>query len=196
MDIYHQCAANKPSVTLLEGPPGSGKSVVIANLVEQLRCGPDTSFKNLKILICTQSNGAADNIAAKLIQKQGMDGLKQLRYGIDEKIGAEARPVSLKQYLAAQFDKHIDKLPLVKSLFDRKKLLVGEIERLSNSKQSKNNWQHDQMCNLENMLAELTSQINVHEKSLWAKVDKSTPYLIQSSTVITSTLGFVHNLKK
>jgi Cdc6-like AAA superfamily ATPase len=68
----------------LEGPTGSGKSVVIANLNEQVRKGPNTKQRNLKILICAQSNGATDNITVKLMNKTEDLKVNLVRYGIEE----------------------------------------------------------------------------------------------------------------
>jgi senataxin len=120
MELYHQCSdPKKPNIMLLEGPPGSGKSVVIANLIEQLRKGPNTKQLNLKILICAQSNGATDNITVKIMNKREDLKINLVRYGIDEKINQDAKTVSLRSLAIAKHDSLMRMNPKTASLLDQ-----------------------------------------------------------------------------
>lgn len=69
--VYRRCidSLTTPNISLIEGPPGTGKSVLITNLILQLLNG----FKaikpsmKLRILVCAHSNAAVDVIAKQLI---------------------------------------------------------------------------------------------------------------------------------
>lgn len=65
--IYTLCLKEKPNVSLVEGPPGTGKSRLIVNLILQLVYGSEVR-KRLRILMCASSNAAVDIIALKLLK--------------------------------------------------------------------------------------------------------------------------------
>lgn len=65
--IYSQCLTQTPAVSLVEGPPGTGKSRLIVNLILQLVFGKDVS-RRLRILVCAHSNAAVDILALKLMK--------------------------------------------------------------------------------------------------------------------------------
>lgn len=66
--MYRRCLDPQNSnITLLDGPPGTGKSKVITNLVLQLLYGTEVRQKK-RILIAAQSNAAVDIITKKLIR--------------------------------------------------------------------------------------------------------------------------------
>lgn len=80
MDVYKKCIDKKtPSISLIEGPAGTGKSILITNLILQLIFGEEVykDGKGLKILLCAPSNAAVDIITYKLsIIRQIMDKSK------------------------------------------------------------------------------------------------------------------------
>ena len=63
-------AALKQRLTLIHGPPGSGKTFVAAEIVHQMchimRQGKETEDK-LKILVAAETNNASDNLTRKLL---------------------------------------------------------------------------------------------------------------------------------
>lgn len=66
--IYRRCLQSDDSnISLIDGPPGTGKSRVIYNLILQLVFGKEV-LKKKRILICAQSNTAVDVITKKLIK--------------------------------------------------------------------------------------------------------------------------------
>lgn len=65
--IYCQCLSNRPGLSLVEGPPGTGKTRLIVNLILQLVFGKEVQ-RRLRILVCASSNAAVDNIALKLMK--------------------------------------------------------------------------------------------------------------------------------
>lgn len=77
MDVYGKCIDVKmPNISLIEGPAGTGKSILITNLILQLIFGDEVypPDKRLKILLCAPSNAAVDIITYKLsVIRQNMN---------------------------------------------------------------------------------------------------------------------------
>lgn len=69
--VYAKCLDQRPSISLIEGPPGTGKSRFITNLILQLIYGAEVK-RELKILVCAASNAAVDIIARKLLKIRRM----------------------------------------------------------------------------------------------------------------------------
>lgn len=63
--ISERVSLPTPSITLIDGPPGTGKSRVIINLLLQL-IYTDPSLRPRKIIVCAHSNSAVDVICRKL----------------------------------------------------------------------------------------------------------------------------------
>jgi hypothetical protein len=68
-------ALNTPDFAILEGPPGSGKTTVILELICQI------VSKGKRVLLCGSTNVAIDNILERLIEKK--DGQESLLDHID-----------------------------------------------------------------------------------------------------------------
>ncbi|XP_055912941.1 uncharacterized protein LOC129946694 [Eupeodes corollae] len=95
---------SSPNISLINGPPGTGKSVLISNLAIQLLYGNEVKELDKKILICAQSNMAVDVIAEKLIkikQKLSLDvtHFNVVRFGMDEKVHPNVKTITLKSVL-------------------------------------------------------------------------------------------------
>ncbi|MBS2549010.1 protein kinase [Catenulispora sp. NL8] len=79
-------ALGTQDLVLVEGPPGTGKTTVIAEIVGQtLRKSPRT-----KILIVSQTHIAIDNALVRL-EQAGVDGIVRLGRPQDPKVAAEAQ---------------------------------------------------------------------------------------------------------
>lgn len=56
-------------ICLIKGPPGTGKSKVIVNLITQIHYGRGNNRKKpLRILVCAPSNAAIDEIVLRLLE--------------------------------------------------------------------------------------------------------------------------------
>lgn len=64
--VYRGCISGQPLISLIEGPPGTGKSRLITNLIMQLLYGKEVK-QPIKILICAPSNAAVDILTKNLI---------------------------------------------------------------------------------------------------------------------------------
>lgn len=64
--VYNKCLSTDTSLSLIEGPPGTGKTRLIVSIILQLLFGQEMQRK-LRILVLTSSNAAVDIIAKRLI---------------------------------------------------------------------------------------------------------------------------------
>lgn len=88
-------ALNTPDFAILEGPPGSGKTTVLCELVHQLIA------KKKRILFCASTHVAVDNLLEKLIKTE-MGDIIPVRIGIDEKISEQVRQYNFKEFVNAK----------------------------------------------------------------------------------------------
>lgn len=66
--ILEKIKLDKPSISFVEGGPGTGKTRLIANLVRHLlRCSLNTEDKPLRILLCAPSDSVVDAVTEKLM---------------------------------------------------------------------------------------------------------------------------------
>ena len=81
-------ALGTPDFAFLEGPPGSGKTTVLCELVQQL------VSRGLRVLFCASTHVAVDNLLEKLIDenKKPMADLISLRIGESDKISEKTKP--------------------------------------------------------------------------------------------------------
>lgn len=91
-------ALNTPDFAILEGPPGSGKTTVITELIYQL-----IVKQNKKVLLSASTHVAIDNVLEKIIEKYGSAeevfrvGIVPLRIGREENISDLILPFHLDQ---------------------------------------------------------------------------------------------------
>lgn len=62
------CTGNRPGIYCVKGPPGTGKSTVIVNLLQQILFADKrrTDGRNPMILLTAPSNTAVDNLIFKI----------------------------------------------------------------------------------------------------------------------------------
>ena len=93
-------ALGAPDVMLLRGPPGTGKTVFIAELVLQaLEANPEA-----RILLCSQTNVAVDNAIERVVELRPLASrnFEVVRLGNnDERIAASVEPLRLARRLQA-----------------------------------------------------------------------------------------------
>ncbi|XP_058270980.1 probable helicase senataxin isoform X1 [Hemibagrus wyckioides] len=100
---------NTPKILLIHGPPGTGKSKIIVGMLHRLLSDPVSlsASRRPRILLCTPSNAAIDNLMKKIIivfkekcmdirSPQGNCGdIKLVRLGSERAISKELKPFSL-----------------------------------------------------------------------------------------------------
>ncbi|WP_174734474.1 AAA domain-containing protein [Mesobacillus harenae] len=85
-------ALGTPDFALLEGPPGSGKTTTILELILQL------IKQGKRILLCGSTHVAIDNVLERLKEKDLMDGIFPLRIGSRESVNENIREYCLEEY--------------------------------------------------------------------------------------------------
>ena len=106
---FVKIALGTPDFAFLEGPPGSGKTTVLAELVMQL------VSRGKRVLFCASTHVAVDNLLERIA---GMDGglpadLIPLRIGSMDNLSEEAKPFQYDQYLRTirnRLDSHLSGL--------------------------------------------------------------------------------------
>ncbi len=89
-----QKALSSPKVSVIHGPPGTGKTTTLVELIEKI-CATEN-----QLLVCAPSNTAVDLIVEKLVHK----GFNPLRIGHPARVTQEA----LNQTMDAKFAHHTD----------------------------------------------------------------------------------------
>jgi hypothetical protein len=87
-------ALGTPDLAILEGPPGSGKTTAICELVRQL------AADGQRVLLCASTNAAIDNVLERLIKARAP--VDAVRIGLADRVDPEVR--------ATQIDEKVDAL--------------------------------------------------------------------------------------
>lgn len=82
-------ALNTPDFALLEGPPGSGKTTAILELIIQL------IQNNKKVLLCASTHVAIDNVLERLKEQNLMEGILPLRIGEVNRVAETIKEFSI-----------------------------------------------------------------------------------------------------
>jgi len=101
-------ALASPDFSILEGPPGSGKTTVICELVMQL------VEQGKRVLLCASTHVAVDNVLERLKGKdqEYRDHVLAVRIGDQHKVSTKARPFRLdefKQTVRRQINSHLQR---------------------------------------------------------------------------------------
>ena len=114
-------AMSSPDFTILEGPPGSGKTTAISELIYQL------IKKDKRILLCASTHVAIDNVLEKMAEKYDGNGgvmensIVPLRIGYDKTKVAELIQKFHIGVRRDNFEKHVRNESWFQKLTDQKK---------------------------------------------------------------------------
>ena len=130
---FVEIALNTPDFALLEGPPGSGKTTAICELILQL------AKREKRILLCGSTHIAVDNVLERLMDKDNCfrDTVIPVRIGDHSRVSEKARPWRIDEFVKTERNRILKELNSVKnptaSQSEFKKLLEqgsGVIERM------------------------------------------------------------------
>lgn len=85
-------AISTPDFALLEGPPGSGKTTTILELILQL------IKRKKKILLCASTHVAIDNVLERLKERNLLDGILPLRIGNEDQVADSVKEFCISRY--------------------------------------------------------------------------------------------------
>ncbi len=92
-----EAAVGTSDIYVIEGPPGTGKTTLIARLIEQyLRVRPSAS-----VLLTSQTHIAVDNVATKLLDTIGEERIVRIGQVEDHRINEDTRPLLLSRRVEA-----------------------------------------------------------------------------------------------
>ncbi|XP_063235343.1 uncharacterized protein LOC134538168 isoform X2 [Bacillus rossius redtenbacheri] len=110
LEVAQVCRnSNGHNICLIHGPPGTGKSHVIVNLVVQLLYGSARKMEQkTRILLCAQSNAAVDELVRRLlVVRRSLDErnkMKLVRFGQLETMHPEVQQYSVQNIARHNLD--------------------------------------------------------------------------------------------
>lgn len=168
--ISRNVSERKKNVYLIEGPPGTGKTRLMANLVLQFIRNQEIS-KNLRILICAPNHKAVDVLAEKLIKIKLARpdlGFTLVRYGYDtKKMSEKVLPYTLNAQVDDILKKKVKKVVNSISPESVKHIELTELIQRKNQIQ-KENAENPSMLKVSRIeLATIEQQIQKLEKDMY-----------------------------
>ncbi|XP_044589239.1 uncharacterized protein LOC123268325 isoform X2 [Cotesia glomerata] len=104
LSVTNAVLDKKPKICLVEGPPGTGKSRVIVNIITEIMYGQNRYANNdrRRILVCAPSNAAVDEITMRLLEirakfqrENSRDLFRLVRVGNTKMMHPRVKDVSL-----------------------------------------------------------------------------------------------------
>jgi len=159
---------NTEDISLIKGPPGTGKTTVIAEACYQL------AEKGKRILLSSQSNLAVDNVFAHLKNMMGLGkNIFPYRYGNCDSFEKEGELFSEENFLITWLQETADKS---KKLLDKKRSAVDKIDNIENNLQFFHNY--SEVLNSEKKLSEKIADIKKELNNLGEALKSAEEYKI------------------
>lgn len=95
---FVEIALNTPDFAFLEGPPGSGKTTAICELVIQL------ASRGKRVLLCASTHVAVDNVLERLMNEDNVhrDRILPIRIGDRSNVSSKAKPWQLEEFIRTE----------------------------------------------------------------------------------------------
>ena len=95
---FVEMALGTPDFAILEGPPGSGKTTAICELILQL------VMRRKRVLLCASTHVAVDNVIERLMDERKLyrDLVIPIRIGDRGKVSEKARPWQLEEFVKTE----------------------------------------------------------------------------------------------
>ena len=107
---------------LLEGPPGSGKTTVICELILQL------AKRGKRVLLCGSTHVAVDNVLERLMEDRGRrDLVIPVRIGDRRRVSEKARPWQLEEFVKTERNRLLGELRRVETLTRSQEMLLDAL---------------------------------------------------------------------
>ncbi|KAL5281958.1 SETX family protein [Megaselia abdita] len=167
---------NKPNIKLIEGPPGSGKSLLIENLILQLLQGTE---KVPKILLIAKNDTAVDVVFKKVMERS--KSLNLVRYGVDKHIHPKVLDYSINSLITREWS--------IRNKYHYQKLKKKEIqlfEIIQDYKSNPNKTQAEKMY-LQRLEEELNGLRKARDIPKEEKI-RLTKHFINKADLVCSTM--------
>ncbi|XP_050717297.1 uncharacterized protein LOC126999018 isoform X2 [Eriocheir sinensis] len=192
-----------PKLSLIHGPPGTGKTSTIVALVAQLvimgRSSGQGSKPHTRLLICAPSNAAVDELTLRLVQLRDTGlNLRVVRVGFKTSNHPLVRNVTLDQLVSKQMRMEISapRCESAKQEWQRRRILVQEVaEELERARKE---GRHNEIRQLEVRLNEMARAKADFEKSFTSQPSTREKYELEqkwqrefllNAEVLTTTLN-------
>ncbi len=106
---FVQKALNTPDYMLLEGPPGSGKTTAICELILQL------VKSHKRVMLCASTHVAVDNVLERLMDERNLhrDAVLPIRIGHSSKLSPDVEKWQLDEFIRTETKRLLEKLRAV-----------------------------------------------------------------------------------
>ncbi|MEZ8194741.1 AAA domain-containing protein [Vibrio cortegadensis] len=126
---FVEIALNTPDFAFMEGPPGSGKTTAILELIIQL------ALRGKRILLCASTHVAVDNVLERIIEEDSdvRDAIIALRIGDKTNISEKVKPYQLEGFLSTEKKRLQSELQKLSHLSEAQQQLMVELNRGNNT---------------------------------------------------------------
>ncbi|WP_341660141.1 DEAD/DEAH box helicase [Vibrio sp.] len=116
-------ALNTPDFAFLEGPPGSGKTTAICELILQL------IKRGKRILLCASTHVAVDNVLERLMSDENMyrDMVLPVRIGDKSSVSQKTKPWQLEEFVKTERTRLLKHLQHQPNISNSQKLLKNKV---------------------------------------------------------------------
>lgn len=120
---FVEIAMSTPDFVFLEGPPGSGKTTAICELVLQL------AKQGKRVLLCASTHVAVDNVLERLMDKRNShrDLIIPVRIGERRNVSEKAAPWQLERFVKTERERLLRHLESCRSLTESQQALLDSI---------------------------------------------------------------------
>ncbi len=124
---FVECGLATPDFVLLEGPPGSGKTTAICELVLQL------AEQGKRALLCASTHVAVDNVLERLMDERNRhkDAIIPVRIGDKKSVSEKAAPWQLENFVKTERERLLAYLTNLKEPTESQRVFLGSISHKS-----------------------------------------------------------------
>lgn len=202
VEVSSKCTIDElvPKISLIHGPPGTGKTRTITALIAQITKFSRENKRPCRILLCAPSNAAVDELTLRLIKLKEIGlSLRLVRVGVKESISAELREYTLDAFVQKQVKIELStpKNVSTRQEWERKRYMVRQAADAL-EKARKENRNKEELKAMETRLNELVRGKTEFERSFHSQPNSQERYKLQQkwqeqfllgAEVITVTLG-------
>lgn len=126
---FVETALQTPDFAFLEGPPGSGKTTAILELIIQL------ALRGQRILLCASTHVAVDNVLERILEESDeiKNAIIALRIGEQSNLSDKVKPYQLEEFLRTERSRLLSALSNLTSLSPSQQELLAQLQTNKNT---------------------------------------------------------------